>query len=139
MLVPVPELVDDVVARGRVAVALACAAHADDEERLRAGLGALLAFLEDHRELVWACLARPPKDGALVDRRALVDAALAAALPAPDPRTVADGWRMVHERLWRFEQPRLPELLGPLLALIALRSGGVRAVPAALQAAAIAA
>lgn len=123
--VDVPGL-DDAIAQAAAAVAAACGEYQPGRAQVRAGLGALLGFLDEHPDLTWSWLT----DDTLADHRRKVDAVLADALPRTDLRTISDGWSMVHARLWGAEPPRLTDLVMPLMALIALREDGLDAVAA---------
>lgn len=138
-----PTGLDREVARVAGAVRAAVEAQCEPQERVRAGIAALLGALGSNPDCTWWWVAiwpAGPGDDAerlrLQVEAELVDAFASAAVPREVAVAVLrDGWRLVHERLWCEAEPALSGLVDPLMALLALRRDGLGAVCAALAAA----
>ena len=126
---------------GRVRAAV-CAA-AGPRDRARAGIEALLGALGENPDCTWWWVAvwpASPGEVAAEIRARVEDELLDAFAATQVPREIGvailrDGWALVHEHLWREAEPDLAGLVDPLMALLALRVGGLRAVRAELDAA----
>lgn len=134
---------DREVARVAGRVRAAASAEATTWGRVRAGIVALLDALGENPDCTWWWVAvwpaSPGDDAAALRAKVeaeLLDAFASAAVPPEIGAAVLhDGWALVHEHLWREAEPDLAGLVDPLMALFALRHGGLAAVPGALEAA----
>lgn len=124
----------------------ACEGHDRWVDRMRAGLLALLRFLDEEPELARLCVVESAGAGALVqacrraalDRLALaVDEGRAAARREPPPLTaegvVGGALGVIHKRLLRQDPGALVELLNPLMSIIVHPYLGGAAAQAELQ------
>jgi AcrR family transcriptional regulator len=147
-------LFDEIVAQAESRVRVAYEAERKWVDRVRAGLFALLVFLDEEPELARVCVVQAPAVGtALLVRRAELMAGLIAVLEGgrglargglqPSPLTgegvVGAVLAVIHARLLLPSSPPLRELLGSLMSMIVLPYLGAgaaqreltRAVPSA--------